>query len=132
MIRAARDESGLTLVEVLVTVMIMGIAFTVLLGGMGTSVLSSGLHEKQAKVEVEVRRFAELVKQRPYEASGTYAGAYTAPAGFSASMPTPAVCRNGQGHVAPCDEPKVVQLLTLSVASDGGDVTETVEVSKRS
>lgn len=43
-----RSEEGLSLVEVIVTVAIMGIAFVSILGGMWTAIVTSDTHRKQA------------------------------------------------------------------------------------
>lgn len=87
--RRATGEAGLTLVELLVTIVIMGIAFAVLVGGLGTAVLGSDLHRKQAKVENLLRTFAETVKGSPYQDCATtdYAGwSFPTPAGYTAAV----------------------------------------------
>lgn len=87
--RRATGEAGLTLVELLVTIVIMGIAFAVLVGGLGTAVLGSDLHRKQAKVENLLRTFAETVKSAPYQDCATkdYAGwSFPTPAGYTAAV----------------------------------------------
>lgn len=83
------DERGLTLVELLVTVVIMGIAFTAVLGGMFTVAVSSDIHRRQAVATVALRSFAETVKQEAYVQCATttsYGASYAAPSGYTASV----------------------------------------------
>ena len=61
-IRSLRSDDGTTLIEVIVTVAIMGIAFAVILGGMATSVLMSDVHRKQATSQTILRDYAEAVQ----------------------------------------------------------------------
>lgn len=114
--RRATGEAGLTLVELLVTIVIMGIAFAVLVGGLGTAVLGSDLHRKQAKVENLLRTFAETVKGSPYQDCATtdYAGwSFPTPAGYTAAVtkvefaPPPFNEYQGDCHVV-LREPDVV------------------------
>ena len=82
-------EAGLTLVELLVTIAIMGIAFAVLVGGMGTAVLGSDLHRKQADAENILRSFAETVKSAAYvdcAQPSDYQRLFSAPAGYTAAV----------------------------------------------
>jgi prepilin-type N-terminal cleavage/methylation domain-containing protein len=60
--RAARAERGSTLVEVLVAVALLGIAFTAILGGLGTAVQTSGQHREEADANAALVSAAETVK----------------------------------------------------------------------
>jgi type II secretory pathway pseudopilin PulG len=62
-------EAGETLVEILVTVAVIGIAFVAILGGLWTAIRVSDYHRKTTTADVILRNFAEQVKER----SGTYA-----------------------------------------------------------
>jgi type II secretory pathway pseudopilin PulG len=64
--KRAGDESGTTLVEVLVAVVILGSAVAALLGGFTTSIYSSVLHRSKAKTEVVLREYAEKLKNGGY------------------------------------------------------------------
>ncbi|MGQ0742756.1 MAG: prepilin-type N-terminal cleavage/methylation domain-containing protein [Acidimicrobiales bacterium] len=57
--RGAQD--GFTLVELLVTLVLLGSAFVILVGGTLTGVVSSNNHREQADGEVVLRRFADEV-----------------------------------------------------------------------
>ena len=54
--------SGFTLVEVLVALMILGITFGAVLGGMATSINTSDLHRQQAQVQAVLASAVEKVK----------------------------------------------------------------------
>lgn len=62
----ASDESGLSLVELLVTIAIMGIAFAVILGAVGGAHNASGLKRELALADVWARRYAEQLEELPY------------------------------------------------------------------
>jgi len=62
--RRARDEAGTTLVELLITIVIMGIGFTTIIGGLGVSVIGSDRHRRQADADNRLRSYAESVKSR--------------------------------------------------------------------
>ncbi|MDP9224072.1 MAG: type II secretion system GspH family protein [Actinomycetota bacterium] len=55
-------EAGFSLPEVMITIVIVGIAFTAILGGMITTITVSSLHRKQATADAFARDAAEWVK----------------------------------------------------------------------
>jgi prepilin-type N-terminal cleavage/methylation domain-containing protein len=133
-----RDESGLSLVECLVTVAILGIAFVSLLGGLGTSIFASDIHRKQATAETVLRSFAEHVKTATYvpcASTGSYVGSFTpADSNFTPSVTqvqlwNPAtsafdgVCSSGSDAG--------LQRISLRVASNDSRAVETVQIGKR-
>jgi prepilin-type N-terminal cleavage/methylation domain-containing protein len=67
--RRTRDDAGLTLIEVLVTVAILGIAFVTVIGGMAVSIAGSDVHRKQATSQTILRNLAEFMKAVPYDPS---------------------------------------------------------------
>lgn len=64
------NESGETLVEVLVAVTIMGIAVVAIVSGIATSILMADIHRKQATAGVLVRNYGEAIET--YVAAGNY------------------------------------------------------------
>lgn len=62
----ATGDRGDSLIEILITIVIMGIAFTAILGGFGTSIKASGLHEDLADSQAAVRNAAEQLKASAY------------------------------------------------------------------
>jgi prepilin-type N-terminal cleavage/methylation domain-containing protein len=78
--RRAQGERGFTLVEMLVTVVIIGIAFATLVGGIGAAVLTSDHHRQQGTVNARLRNFVETLK-----AATPYVNCAT-PAKYTASV----------------------------------------------
>ena len=56
------SEAGFSLAEVLMTVVIVGITFTAILGGLATAITVSDYHRKQATADTLARDAAEWVK----------------------------------------------------------------------
>lgn len=136
------DESGFSLVEVLISVVIMGICFAGLLGGMGMSILGSSIHRSQADGHALLVSAAEAVKDQtrnPYACppTFTFASGVTAPSGWSIS--DVAVTKVEHGYwdgggtfVVATDCTTVdLQRITLRVTSPDGRALETLTVIKR-
>ncbi len=85
--RHKRDESGFALAEMIVTVSILGLAFTALLGGMFTSIRGSDYHQKQADVELAIATSVEWVKKRPYVPCEAVSPATYTPAAGDVTLP---------------------------------------------
>jgi type II secretory pathway pseudopilin PulG len=86
----AGPDDGETLVELLMTLMIMGIAVAAIMGAMMLAVDASSLHRKQAQSQALLRNWAESVSKAPYTpCPGTPAvpPAPALPTGFSSSAP---------------------------------------------
>jgi type II secretory pathway pseudopilin PulG len=88
----ARDEEGFTLVEILITLWIMGAVMVALIGALFTMTKASDLSKRTTIAETELRRYAEAVRAVPYtacqdadtyETAITNAGLYTPPTGFT-------------------------------------------------
>src|SRR5687768_10250548 len=102
--RRSRSEAGFSLVEVLVTVAIIGITFAVFVGGMGTSIVVSDRHRKQAVAHAGIRNFAEAVKAAPFSTdcpniAAKYLSAYSPPPPTRRSAAGTAT--NAISHTAP-------------------------------
>lgn len=59
--RAPADETGASLIEVLVAIVILGTAFAAILGGMATSILTSDIHRKEASANTVLVSAAEAI-----------------------------------------------------------------------
>ncbi|MEU3064312.1 type II secretion system protein [Streptomyces subrutilus] len=131
--RRRRGEEGETLIEVLVAVVLMGVAFVAVLGGMGTAVISSVTQQELTGADSVVRNAAEKVVGDPYVPC---AGGYETPAppaGYTVSVTI--AYWDGVGAFGPsCPAADTgVQKVTLTVHATGPrpvrDVT--LEVVKR-
>jgi type II secretory pathway pseudopilin PulG len=149
---ALDGEEAFSLAEVLVTIVIVGVTFAALLGGLMTSISVSSLHRKQAAADAVARSAAEWVKDsvaNPYVScatSGTYSfSTLPVPAGFSVSIPVGGVENWNPVGVVPVTAPYApqfetsqsgcadhgLQRITIVVRSSDSQVVETVQVLKR-
>ena len=60
-------EDGFSLIELLVTLVIVGSAFVILVGGTLTGVIASNTHREKADGEIALRAFIDHVKAAPFE-----------------------------------------------------------------
>ncbi len=99
-VRQRAPERGETLIELLVTISIIGIGMIALVGGLATAITASSAHRQQADAGAVARNIAEAIKDTtvPLNANGDYAAStwsdVTVPAGVTVSVPT-ARCWNG-------------------------------------
>lgn len=140
--RPVRDEAGTTLVEVLMTVAILGVGIVAIVGGMGASIIGTDHHRKQAQAHTVLLSAADVVKSQavnPYVACATTA-AYTAgagvslPAGWTTSYISVRSVRywDGSTFAAACPSPdSKLQLIEVQVATPDSRATESVAVVKR-
>jgi len=155
---SGRGEEGFSLVEVLITIVIVGVTFAALLGGLITTITVSSVHRKQATADSVVRSAAEWIKdgvQTPYAPCGGV-GPYNnslsnlpRPSGYSAVVQTveywdgasavagtPYALNSGiGGHLGtgcPGTGDKGLQRITIVVTSSNPPISETVQIIKRS
>jgi type II secretory pathway pseudopilin PulG len=137
--RLLRAERGDTLVEVLITITIVGIAFTGILAGLATAINLSGRHRGQANADVVLVSAAESVKNQAYTqcaSTSSYnpASGVTLPSGWSASNLSITSVRkwNGTSFQTSCPTTdQGLQLITISATTPDNKSTESVEVVKR-
>lgn len=83
---ASRDR-GVTLIELLVTIAIMGIAFASVLGGMGLFVKTESVQRANAQLDTEIRTYAEQLLGQPYVKCAEPAKPeYVAPVGYTSTL----------------------------------------------
>jgi prepilin-type N-terminal cleavage/methylation domain-containing protein len=77
--RPARSEAGVTLIELMVTISIIGVAFTALLAALMGVFTFGEQHRKHAVGETLVRRYADSVNNATYVSCAT-------PASYAAAL----------------------------------------------
>jgi len=139
--KRCRRERGETLVEVLITITIVGIAFTGILAGLATAINLSGRHRGQANADVVLVSAAESVKNQAYvpcpsvsTSSYTPTQGVTLPSGWSASDVQVTSVRKwgGAAYLSTCPGTDLgLQLVTITATTPDGKSTESVEIVKR-
>ena len=127
-----RGDAGVSLVELMVTIIILGLAATVLVGGMGTAILASDGHRKAATADTVARDYGEALKLFVAQRTGVnwcsttpYAVTFTPPAGYSASQPATLTCP-GTGTSTP-----QYQSITVTATTPGGRDVQKVTIVVR-
>jgi type II secretory pathway pseudopilin PulG len=109
----ARKDLGESLVEIVFTVVIVGVAVAGLVSGLATAASAGAVQRSAAIADTVLRNAAEATKAaaRTCTAGGTYSIDYTPPAGYQLRV-TPSDGR--------CPDPTTTSLLTLSVTGPSG------------
>jgi type II secretory pathway pseudopilin PulG len=140
-----RSEGGFSLAEIVITIAIVGITFTALLGGMLTAIKVSTQHQRNATADTLARSVAEWVKdpvQTPYVncAGGTTYGltGVTRPSGYSVAMvvrywngATPTGVAYQPVFQTSCATDAGLQQITITATAPDGTTTESVQILKR-
>jgi type II secretory pathway pseudopilin PulG len=128
------DDSGASLLEVLVAVVLLAIAVTAVVGGLLTSITVSDVHRKQTTAGAVAQDYAERIAGATYvecAGPGTYALApatVPVPAGYSTSLTVE--YWSGAAWSGSCTSTGV-QRVTVSVSSDDDRATERAVVVVR-
>jgi Tfp pilus assembly protein PilV len=131
------DDSGETLVELLVSIVVMSTAVIALVAAVATTIRLSDVHRKQAVAGAAARSYAEALDTSIAATSSayvpcatTYSPTYTAPAGYTKLAPT-VVYWNGSAFVntgCTVANDSGVQKVTLAVKSSDNLVTERLDI----
>jgi type II secretory pathway pseudopilin PulG len=97
----APDDRGESLLELLVAVTIMGVAVVAMVGGIGTGILMSDIHRKQATAGAYVRDYAEAIENTVSGSATPATCATTTPATCYAPCATTARYASPAGFSAP-------------------------------
>lgn len=130
----------MSLIEVVMAVFVMGVAFAVVVGGLSTAIIGSDLQRRQANADVALRNAAETIA---YDPCGT-ATSYTPPSsppGLTVTVDRVSYWNGSDQFVAgpgpdtapaTCATDPPLQLLELQVTSSSGRlVSRTLQVVKR-
>jgi prepilin-type N-terminal cleavage/methylation domain-containing protein len=135
-LRRVADDRGDTLIEVLVGVIILGVAAVAIVSGMAVSIKVSDIHRKEANAGAYVRNYAEAVEAAVagggYVAgtTGYAASLYTPPLGYAASLVSKQ-CWTASSTWGSCSTDYGVQQLTLQVSSSDQRAVEKLVVIVR-
>jgi len=142
----AWKEDGFSLVEVLVTIVIVGVTFSALLGGLFTTIAVSSLHRKQATADSVARSAAEWIRDSvatPYvNCAATYSvGGVPNPNGYIIQVvrvqywdgvfPAVGAAYTPSFVPAPCSTDKGLQEISILVKSPDSQVSQSIDVVKR-
>ena len=132
-----RRDAGETLTELLLTVVILGIATTGIAFALGTTVKATTLNLQQALAQNALRSWAEQIGAGTYTAcapaSGFAAPSPALPTGLTATV-TGVQYWNGAAFTGSCGTDTGIQRVTLrisAVAGTAAPLTETVAVVVR-
>jgi type II secretory pathway pseudopilin PulG len=133
------DDRGETLLEVLIAVVIMGIAIVAVIGGLVTSVVLSDIHRKQATAGAAVRDYAEAIENYvaaaghyvPCATTASYGSVgFTGPGGYTPSV-TAVAYWNGSAWTPSCGTDLGLQQLKVQVASADQRASEQLTIVVR-
>lgn len=127
-------ERGETLLEVLVAVVIMGVAVVAIVGGLYTGILMSDIHRKQATAGTVVRDYAESIENSVTTGTtnvtcGMSIGSRTVN-GYTASV-TGVRYWDGTAWQTTCGGNTGLQQLTVQAASGDGRAVERLVIVVR-
>jgi type II secretory pathway pseudopilin PulG len=139
------DDRGETLVELLVTVVILGTAVVAIVAALGTAIRVSDIHRKQANAGAYLRAYAEALETyvaknpsgyQPCPVGAAYDGKLTIVAPDDVRFDQPSVVSveywTGTAWQSACPASDVgVQRVKLQVRSQDGRVDETLTVVLR-
>jgi prepilin-type N-terminal cleavage/methylation domain-containing protein len=83
-----RDERGFTLIELIIAITLMGLAVGAVFGGLGLFFKIQDTQQSNARIDAEIRNYAERILAQPYTDCATAASyeAATAPTGLSSTV----------------------------------------------
>ena len=140
------DDRGESLIEVLMAVVIMGVAIAAVVGGLVASVLMSDVHRKQTTAGAAVHNYAEAIQNYVLNgsdaANGNFAQCssvatadtpttvgFTVPTGFTASISAP-LDWNGSAWVA-CGANQGLEQFTVQIASSDARAAQKLTIEVR-
>ena len=140
-----REERGESLIEVLITVVILGLAVVAILSALGTLVRGTDIHRQQSNATVVAENAAEAIKGNgtafvtcatPADYAAAVAGT-TRPTGWAAPTVLTVQYWNGSGFGSTCYDSTAapllapLQLVSVKAASPNGRGTSLLSFVKR-
>jgi type II secretory pathway pseudopilin PulG len=114
-----RDESGETLVEIVIALVILGFIVSAYLASLATASTSSKTHRDLVTADAVLRDYAEATKGAVRASCAgsatTYTVSFSSPSGFAPPTPVP-------GSTQPCPATTSVSVVHLTIAMPNGTV----------
>ncbi len=126
-----RQDVGETLIEILLTVVLVGMTFTALFSSLAMAGNAGNAQRNSVQADVVMRNFAEATKAAAQACviGGTYTVVYPVPlpAGFAVSV-TGTGAGTGAGVASTCPPVATPQLLTLKVTTPVAGLAPTMQI----
>lgn len=135
--RRQGDDSGESLVELMLTILIVGVCAVAIGSGIALSVKMSDVHRKQALAGEFLHNYAETLQSATYQSctstTPNYAAGLPTPTGSGSWTVSQAAISywNGTAFNGTCQNPDRLQQVTLRLVGDSGLVNESVVVVLR-
>ncbi len=126
-------ESGFTLVELLATIAIMGLAIVGLLGALGTFLQAGTIQRSTANIDQASRVYTEVLVSAPYASCATAYSSVTLPAGYSFAAGPTVSYWNGDSpatFAATCATDRGVQKVSATIRDTSSGQSQQVAVAK--
>ena len=119
-----REQTGETLVEILVSSTLLGIIGIGIIGSIASVLISTDIDRKASQSEVIINSFAAAVQRAPFQTCGSpdlYAGAFSAPGSFVATVTNVTYWDGTKPTVVPTviPAPKQTSALNFGACSGG-------------
>lgn len=132
--RSGASQSGSTLVELLVTITIMGLASIAVFAGLATFYKTTVVQRSTADLDQVVRAYAERLDSAPYAACAVAYSAVTLPDGYTFSTGPTVTYWNGDHAPAtfatPCSTDRGLQQVTATVQKIATGQRQTITIAK--
>ncbi|MER7002916.1 prepilin-type N-terminal cleavage/methylation domain-containing protein [Dactylosporangium sp. NPDC000555] len=129
------NDRGETLIELLVTVVIVGVAVVALVGGIATSIRMSDIHRKQAQAGAYLRTYAETIEyyvtvSGKYTPCGTYNDvSFDHDPAYEPKITGVRYWNSSSSAFATvCTSDSGIQKVSLKVSTKDNTVTETLDI----
>jgi prepilin-type N-terminal cleavage/methylation domain-containing protein len=120
--RQQHADSGFTLIEVLLALVILGIAVVAFVAGLASAVRESDIHRKLATVQTILKNASESIRKAADSCSGSLAPSYVAPSGYTWT-PAPTLVA--------CPTPGTTRQVTITAQSSDGRASDSVTIIVR-
>ena len=127
-----KSDAGETLVEVVITMVIMSVVISALFAGFSTAARASKAHRDAVTADAVLRNYAEAVKsavRTGCSGGATYNASYTPPSGYAVSA-APSVT-NAACPVTSLASNASLAATTLTVTWNDGNTSRTLQIGLR-